>query len=276
MKTTAWSSMMVVGLSALLTAPVYRAWAEDAPAATAKADKTWTGTIESVNPQDRTLKVKGLLWSRRFNLGGSCAYMLLDKSQGAIGDLRPGEKVMVSYQVANGVRVADQVRQEPMSCTGRVKNMDPTAHTLTLQSDLVDRKFQVADDCRVVLRGGKSGSWADVQPGEEVTVTYETPRGTMTAREIAQTSTQFTGELTAIDLDRRTLKARGTFSTRKFMVGDDCAIVINGKSGGTLSDLQPGRDFTFNYDEVNGVDIVNRIASASAQQAETTASLSPP
>ena len=69
-------------------------------------------------------------------------------------------------------------------------------------------------------------------------MTYEVPNGKPTAREIAQTSETFTGDLTAIDLDQKTMKAKTMFATKKFNVGDDCAIVINGKPDGKLTDLQ--------------------------------------
>jgi len=40
--------------------------------------------------------------------------------------------------------------------------------------------------------------------------------------------------------------------------------------GGQLSDLKPNDKLVFNYDEVNGVNIVNRIATAPEPKPETT------
>jgi len=51
----------------------------------------------------------------------------------------------------------------------------------------------------------------------------------------------------------------------KFNVADNCAIVINGKSDGQLSDLKPNDKLVFSYDEVNGVNVVSRIAPAEVQ-----------
>ncbi|MGD0348964.1 MAG: hypothetical protein ABSB84_01420 [Verrucomicrobiota bacterium] len=101
--------------------------------------------------------------------------------------------------------------------------------------------------------------------------------GKPTAREIAQTSATFTGSLTAIDLGQKTLKAKATFATKKFSLGDDCAIVVNGKPDGKLTDLRPGENLAFSYDDVNGVNIVNRIAPAGTESAtQTTAGQSLP
>jgi Cu/Ag efflux protein CusF len=273
MKTKALHVWAVVCLSAL-TAAAYRASADDvsANATAAKPDKTYTGTVVSLNPQEKVLDVKGFLFSKKeFNLGNNCAYTIVGKGTGAIGDLRPGQKVTVSYQDAHGVLVADRVTQRPMRDEGMVKAINPTTQMLTLHVGMTDKTFQVPADCAVVLRGDKSGTIADIKPGNHVTVTYEVPNGKPTAREIAQTSVTFTGKLTAIDLDQKTLKASTMFATRKFNVGDDCAVLVNGKPDGKLTDLRPGENLTFSYDDVNGVNIVNRIAPAGASSSGSVA-----
>jgi Cu/Ag efflux protein CusF len=256
----------------------YRASADDtsAKATAAKSDKTYTGTVVSVSPKERVLDVKGFLFSKKFNLGDTCAYSIVGKDTGVLGDLRPGQRVTVGYQDANGVLVADRVTQEPLRETGMVKAIDPAAHTLTLHVGIMDKTCQLPADCVVTLRGGKSGTPAAIQTGDHVTVTYETPNGEPTAREIAQTSAMFTGDLTAIDLEQKTLKAKAAFTTKKFNVGDGCAIVANGKPDGKLTDLRPGENLTFNYDVVNGVNIVNRIAPAGAEPATPTTAMQPP
>ncbi len=241
----------------------------DQAAAAAKPDKTYTGTVAAVNATDRTLEVKGLMFHKAFNLGDACTYALLNKPTGTIGDLQPGQKVMVSYQDAHGVLVADRIKQEPMTCIGMVTAMDTTKHTVTIGKY---RKFDLPDNCAVVLRGGKSGSPADVEIGDRVTVTFETPDNTLTAREIAQTSATFIGAVTAIDTTDGTVKARSVFDSKTFHIGDGCAIMVNGKPAGQLGDLQLGQRLEFNYDAVDGVNIANRIGQAPfAPQPETTA-----
>jgi len=265
MKTKALRTWAVVCLSALTATAAYRASADDASAnaTAAKPDKTYTGTIVSVDAKEHMLDVRGYPFSsKKFNLGDTCAYTIVGQDTGAIGDLRPGQKVMVGYQNAHGVLVADRVTQQPMRDEGMVKAIDPTTQTLTLHLGVMDKKFQLPADCEVTLRGDKAGTVADIQPGNHVLITYEVPNGKPTARQIAQTSETFTGDLTAIDLDQKTIKAKAMFATKKFNVGDDCAVVINGKPGGKLTDLRPGESLMFSYDNVNGVNVVNRIAPA--------------
>ncbi len=214
------------------------------------------------------LGVKGFLFSKKdFNLGNNCTYTIVGQENGGISDLRPGQQVTVAYQDAHGVLIADQVTQKPMQDEGMVKAIDPAAHKLTLHLGIMNKTFQIPADCDITLRGGKSGSLADIQPGNHVTVTYEIPNGKPTAREIAQTSATFTGKLSAIDLNRKTLQADTTFSSKKFNIGDDCAIVINGVPGGKLTDLRPGENLVLSYNDINGVNIVNRIAPAGESKA---------
>jgi hypothetical protein len=274
MKTTRSTSWTAVCAAVLTATAVFRASADQAAPA-ARPERSYTGTVVSVDPKEHTLETKGLVLSKKFNLGDACTYALLDQDSGTAGDLRPGEKVTVSYQDAQGVLIADRVEQQPMKFEGMVTAIDPAKHTLMLHRPTLDKQMQIADDCKIMLRDGKPGTFADIRVGNHVTVTYETPAGTPTAREIAQTSIAFTGTLTAIDLDERTLKARAMFDTKKFNVADHCAIVINGRTDGQLSDLKPDDKLVFSYDEINGVNVANRIAPAEAQTNPVAATAPP-
>src|SRR5262249_30590547 len=123
-----------------------------AATASTKPDKTYMGTVVSVNPNENTLEIKWLLFNKKFNTGSSCTVTLLDKPDATIADVRPGEKVVVGYQEANGVRVANSVTQEPMRYEGMVKAIDPTQHTLTLREHGMDKTFLISSDCKIVLR----------------------------------------------------------------------------------------------------------------------------
>jgi hypothetical protein len=246
--------------------------AADQATTAANPDKSYAGTVVSVNPDGRTIEVRGILFSKEFNLGENCAYVLWNKSAGSINDLRPGEKVTVAYQDANGVLASDRVTQEPMTVTGTVNAVDPATHTLTLGSKWTEKTYQMPDSC-VVLLDGKSSSPANLKRGYYVTITYESPNHRLVARQIEQTGTSFTGELTAVDLDSRTVKAKSMLDTKQFRLADNCAIVINGRTDTNLGDLTLGRNMTFNYEDVNGVDVVNRIAIVPASHETETTSM---
>ena len=101
---------------------------------------------------------------------------------------------------------------------------------------------------------------ADIQVGNYVTVMYETPNDAPTARLIAQTSESFAGTLTAIDLGERTVKAKTLFDSKKFNLANNCVVIIDGKTDAQLRDLKPDDKLVFSYDEINGVNVANRIA----------------
>ena len=50
------------------------------------------------------------------------------------------------------------------------------------------------------------------------------------------------------------------------ILADNCAIVLNGKTDGKLSQLRPDERLLFNYDTINGVNVVNRIAPAPVEE----------
>jgi len=262
------------GVLMLTLAETPSAWADDANAAMLP-HKSYTGKVMAINAKERTLELKGAFLRKKFNLGENCVYTMEDKSAGAVSDLRPGQRVTVAYQESHGVRVVDRVTQQPQTCAGTVRVFDPTGRTLVLHGQGVDRTFQIADDCKVMLRDYKPGALEDIQIGNYVTVTYETPNDKLTAWKIAQTSESFTGTLTAIDLEAKTVKAKALFDTRKFTPGDNCAIVINGKLGGRLADLKPNDKLVINYDEINGVNVANRIATAGSGQTSGTTATQP-
>jgi hypothetical protein len=162
-----------------------------------------------------------------------------------------------------------------MRFEGTVTAIDNDKHTLTVHRTGLDKQLQFPNDSRVTLRDGKYGSMGDVKVGNYVTVTYEMPANQPTVRQIAQTAIPFTGTLTAVDLNEKTVKAKTTFTSKKFELADNCAIVINGKANGQLSDLKLNDKLLFSYDEINGVNIVSRIGPAEAP-ADSVAVTPPP
>lgn len=236
-------------------------------------EKSCKGTVIALDQNEYVLQVRGpLLLHKTFNLGSHCVYSEMGRANLPINTLRPGEMVRVDYQDLHGVLIADRVEQIPMRVEGTVIALDPANHTLTVRQTPLKKQLRLPGDCQVLLRDGKVGSMDDIKVGSYVTVTYETPNDTPTARQIAQTSLQFTGTVTAIDLDDHTIKAKAVFGAKKFNLADRCAIVINGQPNGRLADLRPEEKLVFSYDEINGVNVVNRIAPEESQANHMTAS----
>jgi len=223
--------------------------------------KTFSGTISSVDIPDHTIALKGMLWSKHFNVGSSCNFNLPDNPPGSISDLRLGERVTVHYQNDRGVLIADRVAQKPMRMEGRVASIDPGQRTLTLHRNDYSKKMILASNCKVELRNGATGSLANVPVGSLVNVTYETAAKTLVAHEIDQTSLNYAGSVTAIDLNEKTIKAKSLAGAMKFNLADDCVFVLDGNANAKLDDIRPDERLVFSYDEVNGIDVVNRVAT---------------
>lgn len=227
-------------------------------------EKSSTGTVVSMDTNEHMLRVKGWFFQNRtFNLGNNCVYSEPGNDNAPINTLRPGEKVKVNYQDRHGVLIADRVEEVPMRMEGTITALNSTNHMLTVR-DTITQQFRLPDNCQIELRGGKTGTLDDVKVGDYVTVTYETPNDKPTAREIAQTSQEFSGSVTAIDLDSRTVKAKTMFESKNFHLADHCAIMVNGQPDGKLADLRPEEKVVLSYDDINGVNVVTRIAPESS------------
>jgi Cu/Ag efflux protein CusF len=274
MKTTALRTCLAVCVSVLATTGMMRVFADQdtatQPVNQGEKMKIYTGTVTAVDPNKHTMAIQDYLVTRRFDLGSSCVYALLDNN--TLNGLRPGQEVKVTCLSDHGVLVANRINQEPLRHEGMITDINLTGHTLMLRSSGFTRQMRIGDDCAVALRDHRSGALSDIKPGSYVTVTFEKPEGKLVARQIAQTSETFTGSLTAIDLNDRTVKAKSLVESKQFDVARDCSIVINGKIGGHMDDLRPGEKLMFSYDNVDGVNVVNRIANNESAPESTTAS----
>jgi hypothetical protein len=230
----------------------------------APLEKSYTGMIVQFAPKDRVLIVKASVFSKKaFNLGENCQFKLRNNTAAGASDLRIGQKITVKYQDAHGILIANHISQLTMRREGTVTVIEPDKHLLVLNGG---RHLQIAGDCKIILRDGKLGSFSDIKVGNYVSVIYETPNESITAREIVQTSIACAGTLTAIDLQERTLKIKTTFSIKKFNLADNCSIIIQGEPAGKLSDLRPNEQLQIDYDEIDGVNVATRIAPVRQRQ----------
>jgi Cu/Ag efflux protein CusF len=77
-----------------------------------QAGSTFTGTVEAIDADARTLKAQHLLSEKKFNLAKDCPIIIGGKSDGKLSDLRIGDKLSVVYEEMDGVLVATCVARE--------------------------------------------------------------------------------------------------------------------------------------------------------------------
>jgi hypothetical protein len=176
----------------LLVVIALRASADPAPKMP-KAERNYTGVVISVDTNAQVFWIKrSLLPVRQFAYGDKCEmtllYSILQNGGGTSPDLRPGEKVTVSYQDSHGVHIADRIEQQPMQFSGTVKELNPEKHRLTLHRWVLDKRMTIAPDCIIVFGSDKTGTLADIHSGDHVVVIYETPGGNPMAWQITKTN----------------------------------------------------------------------------------------
>lgn len=227
--------------------------------AAVKEAPVFSGTLDSVNAKDKTFAVKKFFITRTFNVAENCAVSLEDKKSASLADLRPGHPVDVSYQESGGVYVADKVLQKNLTFSGTISALDNTTHQVTVHNTWGNKAFALADDTKYVSRDKSSATLDDLRLGNKVEVIYEVENGAMKAVRLEQHSLHFSGVINAVDTTTRTVKARQLLSEKKFTLASDCKIFVDGKPGGHLADLLLGKSAEFDYDDVGGVYVVNRI-----------------
>lgn len=226
-------------------------------------DKHFSGTVTAVNPKERIVSVKYLLFTRHFNVGEGCKVRFEDKPTASLADLHPGLKVKISYQNVQGVLVADQINQENLIHTGRITTIDAANRQLVIKQGAFNRHYVLAQECPVILNNGETGTLESLSVGQTVNVTYEPKNDSLTAVKIERGNETFTGVIRGIDASTKTVKARSGFTDRVFHLANGCVINVPGKTDASISDLRIGDRASFTYDNVKGVWVADWIAQTS-------------
>jgi len=249
----------------------------DQPTAGKQSEQTCVGTLSAVNAQGNTVTLRTWWRSRTFNLGDRCVILAIDKGGVALSDLRPGVEVRIRYQKVDGVLVADRIAERPLHYAGTVDAVDAKARTVTMAEEPLakpfrrPRVFRIADDCKVILPDGKHATLASLQAGDRITILYESPGWTPVAYRIRQRSLTFVGMVDEVDLSGRTVEAKDMLAGKKFELSDQCRILGPDGRAGHLKDVALGRRYEFTYENVEGVNVLTRIAPAQPAMSTETA-----
>lgn len=77
-----------------------------------QASSTFTGTVEAIDADARTIKAQHLFSEKEFNLAKDCPILFDGKSEGKLSDLRIGDKLSVQYEDIDGVLVATRIARD--------------------------------------------------------------------------------------------------------------------------------------------------------------------
>ena len=263
MKTPSMKHILLALFASFATSFVAPAVADEAPeaAATLAAEnRSFTGTIKRLDDKERTFVVGSFFLTRNFTAGNHCRVELEDKPNAAFKDLQLGHRVQVQYLTRDGVNVAARITQENDSFTGHITALDATGKTFKVKHGVSTKAFSLGEGCKIVVREEKGHSFGDLKLGNKVTVRYAPGIPQNVAFTVTQSSLEFTGTVEALDAAAGTLKARHMVGSKTFKMGEDCPIIANGGTNAKLRDLRIGDKITFQYEDVDGVLVANRIA----------------
>lgn len=130
----------------------------------------------------------------RFRIAGDCKVILLNRHDGSLADLQPGDRISVIYELPKDSAVAYRIREKTTRSDGVVVAIDRSTGTLKVNESSGEKEFTVGDDCQVVLGGMKTGDLKNLVPGEHCRFTYEEVNGINVLDQIAPTRSANTAE----------------------------------------------------------------------------------
>jgi len=151
-----------------------------------RENMVFTGYITALDPTNHTIAVRHSLWTREFSIPKDLDVLLNDDKPGALSDLQLGQTVNVTYELGHGGLVARQIEQPDASFTGTIEAIDVGSRVIKAKSLLSEKKFNLADGCRIVVEGKLNGRLQDLRIGEGVEITYADVDGVLVANRVGQ------------------------------------------------------------------------------------------
>jgi hypothetical protein len=121
-----------------------------------------------------------------FTVSDKCRFLARGKEQGSWEDLKVNQKVNVSYEVEPDGLVAYKIELRSESFSGLLDAIDVSGRTLRVKYLLTVKRFNLADDCEIIVNGRKGAKLADLKLGQSVDLNYENVDGVMVAQRIVQ------------------------------------------------------------------------------------------
>ena len=150
-------------------------------------DITLNGHITDIQPSQRTFTLKTGRTGRNFEIADACIVVLNDEKAGSLSDLEPGHSVSVVYERPDrDSYVARRIEQKSESFVGTIRAIDAGTQTVKAKGFLSEKKFNLADDCRIVIDGNPDGRLSDLRIGDRVEFSYEDADGVLVANRIGR------------------------------------------------------------------------------------------
>ncbi len=151
----------------------------------------YAGAVKAVNQKEGIVTMEQAAISKpfrgapMFRISANCKVVLWNNSGGTLADVQPGDRLTVIYELPNRLPVAYRLRDWSSTLVGTIDAIDPAARCVKAREKSEELKFELANDCRIILPSGKTGHLKDLMPGQEFRFTYEEVNGVMVLERIA-------------------------------------------------------------------------------------------
>jgi Cu/Ag efflux protein CusF len=151
----------------------------------AQHDLAVMGHITAVDPAARTIMVKHGLMTREFTIAQNCAVAMKDNKPAGLNNLQVGDEVRVVYESVNGSHLVSRIEQNSATFVGTIAAIDTTTRCVMAKDAKVEKKFNVADNCPIVINGKLDDRLNNLHIGERVVFSYNNVDGVLVANRIS-------------------------------------------------------------------------------------------
>ena len=92
--------------------------------------------------------------------------------------------VKVVYEPSNGSLAAQRIEQRDDRFVGTIRAIDAGTRTIKAKNMFTEKKFSLANGCRIVVQGSPDAKLSDLRIGEAIAVSFENVDGVLVADRI--------------------------------------------------------------------------------------------
>jgi Cu/Ag efflux protein CusF len=146
-------------------------------------NNVFKGYIKAMDPDKRTITVESGLLNRNFAMAEKFSVIRNDAT-GSLDDLKIGHMINVIYEKKGGSPVASRIELKDSTFVGTVQAIDAGTKTVKARNLLNEKKFNLADGCKIVAGAKADGQLSDLRIGDRVAFSYENANGVLVAHRI--------------------------------------------------------------------------------------------
>jgi len=137
----------------------------------------YTGSVLLVDPEKRILKVGRKRLNKTCDIPTDCKVVLKDNKAGSFNNVRAGHTITVVYETPHNSPVARQIEQTSETYVGTLDAIDASSRMVKAKHLIGDKRFTLADNCKIVFNGKHNASLSDLRLGQKLSFSYDEVNG---------------------------------------------------------------------------------------------------